>query len=87
MIRIRLLQIGLVVVPLVAIVLLFQSLGHKRFDSFRVGPGQHRRHDRVACDQLRVFQPVLDSRQEAGEILRSSGARVIEFRASIVIGS
>jgi uncharacterized protein YbjT (DUF2867 family) len=29
----------------------------------------------------------LRSRQEVGEILRSSGVRVIEFRASIILGS
>jgi uncharacterized protein YbjT (DUF2867 family) len=29
----------------------------------------------------------LASRQEVGEILRSSGVQTIEFRASIVIGS
>ncbi len=33
------------------------------------------------------LSPHLRSRQEVGEILRSTGVRVIEFRASIVIGS
>ncbi len=38
-------------------------------------------------DAEQQLSPHLRSRQEVGEILRSSGAEVIEFRASIVIGS
>jgi uncharacterized protein YbjT (DUF2867 family) len=38
-------------------------------------------------DRLEVLSPHLRSRQEVGEILRQSGVPVIEFRASIVIGS
>ena len=38
-------------------------------------------------DSRQALSPHLRSRHEVGEILRSSGAQVIEFRASIVIGS
>lgn len=38
-------------------------------------------------DSNQPLSPHLRSRQEVGEILRRSGAQVIEFRASIVIGS
>ena len=39
------------------------------------------------ADSSGPLSPHLRSRQEVGEILRSSGVEVIEFRASIVIGS
>jgi len=39
------------------------------------------------ADSSGPLSPHLRSRREAGEILRASGAEVIEFRASIVIGS
>ncbi len=38
-------------------------------------------------DPEALLSPHLRSRQEVGEILRASGLRVLEFRASIVIGS
>jgi uncharacterized protein YbjT (DUF2867 family) len=38
-------------------------------------------------DRLGKLSPHLRSRQEVGEILRQSGVPVIEFRASVVIGS
>ena len=38
-------------------------------------------------DRLGRLSPHLRSRQEVGEILRQSGVPVIEFRASVVIGS
>ncbi len=38
-------------------------------------------------DRLGKLSPHLRSRQEVGEILRRSGVPVIEFRASVVIGS
>lgn len=38
-------------------------------------------------DAARQLSPHLRSRHEVGEILRSSAAQVIEFRASIIIGS
>lgn len=38
-------------------------------------------------DNRQSLSPHLRSRQEVGEILRTSGVQVIEFRASIVIGS
>lgn len=38
-------------------------------------------------DQDKPLSPHLRSRHEVGKILRTSGAQVIEFRASIVIGS
>ncbi|MBN1452887.1 MAG: SDR family oxidoreductase, partial [Anaerolineales bacterium] len=38
-------------------------------------------------DSNDVLSPHLKSRQEVGEILRQSGVQVVEFRASIVIGS
>lgn len=38
-------------------------------------------------DPTRKLSPHLRSRQEVGQVLRSSGAQVIEFRASIIIGS
>ena len=38
-------------------------------------------------DSQHTLSPHLRSRQEVGEILRSSGIPVVEFRASIVIGS
>ncbi len=38
-------------------------------------------------DSRQALSPHLRSRHEVGEILRDSGAQVIEFRASIVIGS
>jgi tryptophan-rich sensory protein/uncharacterized protein YbjT (DUF2867 family) len=38
-------------------------------------------------DSQQPLSPHLHSRQEVGEILRTSGVQVIEFRASIVIGS
>jgi len=38
-------------------------------------------------DPAQQLSPHLRSRHEVGEILRSSGAQVLEFRASIIIGS
>jgi tryptophan-rich sensory protein/uncharacterized protein YbjT (DUF2867 family) len=38
-------------------------------------------------DDERSLSPHLRSRQEVGELLRSTGVQVIEFRASIVLGS
>jgi uncharacterized protein YbjT (DUF2867 family) len=38
-------------------------------------------------DEREQLSPHLRSRHEAGEILRSSGVQVIEFRASIILGS
>jgi uncharacterized protein YbjT (DUF2867 family) len=38
-------------------------------------------------DDTQALSPHLRSRQEVGEILRQSGVCVLEFRASIVIGS
>lgn len=38
-------------------------------------------------DATRELSPHLRSRQEVGQILRTSGAQVVEFRASIIIGS
>ncbi|HAH47212.1 MAG TPA: DUF2867 domain-containing protein, partial [Planctomycetaceae bacterium] len=38
-------------------------------------------------NEAETLSPHLRSRQEVGQILRASGVRVLEFRASIVIGS
>ena len=38
-------------------------------------------------DSTKELSPHLSSRQEVGQILKESGAQVVEFRASIIIGS
>ena len=60
----------------------------ERFGSGGAHPGSPTDHlSRWPGRRLGKLSPHLRSRQEVGEILRQSGVPVIEFRASIVIGS